>query len=69
MNSTAHQRLYIRTQLRQRELPTDVVTVMHRDLFRQADVPWRDGFPLDAELCALTKEQAARLADLLRRSA
>ncbi len=63
--STPHQRLYIRTLMRGMELPTDTVTVMHRNRFKRAGVPFNDGKPLDAELCALRKEQASALIKTL----
>lgn len=67
--STPHQRLAIRCVLARNDLPTDRVTVMHRDLFQRANVPWREGRDLDGELCAMTKAQASRLLDKLRERA
>lgn len=67
--STPHQRLAIRCELGEQDLPTDRVTVMHRDLFQQAGVPWNDGKDLDGELCAMTKAQASSLLDKLRERA
>lgn len=65
--STPHQRDYIRDLMRQIELPLDRVTVMHRDLFRAAGIPWRDYVDLDAELATLTRGQASRLIDGLKK--
>ena len=59
--STPHQRLAIRCALREQDLPTDRVTVMHRDLFQRANAPWNEGLDLDGELCAMSREQASRL--------
>jgi hypothetical protein len=58
---TSFQRLKIRTQLQQRELPMDRVTVMHRDLFARAGIAWNEGADLDGELQALSKDEASRL--------
>jgi hypothetical protein len=55
----------IRIRLRDRDLPTDRVTVMHRDLFERARVPFNEGNQLDAELCAMTRAQASALIDQL----
>ncbi len=67
--STPHQRLAIRCALREQDLPTHCVTVMHRDLFQRADAPWNEGRDLDGELCAMTKAQASSLLDKLRERA
>lgn len=67
--ATAHQRLAIRCELRAQNYPMDRVTVMHRDLFAAASVPWRNGNELDAELCTFTKEQASVLIRVLKGSA
>jgi hypothetical protein len=63
--STSFQRLKIRTQLQQRELPMDRVTVMHRDLFARAGIAWNEGVDLDGELQALSKVEASRLISQL----
>lgn len=63
--STTHQRSAIRARLLDAHLPTDRVTVMHRDLFARAGVPFNQGADLDAELCAMTREQASSLLDQL----
>ena len=67
--STPHQRLAIRCALRELDLPADRVTVMHRDLFKAAGVPWNEGKDLDGELCAMTKAQASSLLAKLRERA
>lgn len=64
--ATSLQRLALRCELRQQEYPTDRVTVMHRDLFGAAGVPWNNGRDLDAELCTITKEQASALLRQLK---
>lgn len=65
--ATSHQRLAIRCLLRALELPTDAITLMHRLPFERADIPLpRQGMPLNAALCELTRAQANRLIDVLR---
>lgn len=64
--STPYQRLAIRCALADLELPTDRVSVLHRDLFKQADVSWNDGRDLEGELCGMTKTQASSLLFALR---
>jgi hypothetical protein len=64
--ATSHQRLAIRCELRNQDYPTDRVTVMHRDLFQTAGVPWNEGKDLDGELCAMNREQASRLLRQLK---
>jgi hypothetical protein len=59
--ANSYQRLAIRCGLRSQDFPTDRVTVMHRDLFAAACVPWNEGKDLDAELCALNRGQASSL--------
>lgn len=67
--STSHQRLAIRGELYQQDYPRDRVTVMHRDLFAAAGVPWNEGKELDAELCAMNRAQASSLLRHLKGSA
>lgn len=66
--STPHQRLFIRTLLRQVELPTDFITLSHLHLFRSAGgVPEpREGRGVDDVLTELTKTQASSLIQVLR---
>lgn len=65
--STPHQRLYIRTLLREQELPTDVITTLHRRAFEQARVELpAQGLSLDLALCALNRLQASQLIDALK---
>jgi hypothetical protein len=52
--------------IRQAELPTRQVTVMHRDLFKRAGIPWCDGQDLQALLDTLERPQLAALIDQLR---
>ena len=52
--------------MRQAELPHRQVTVMHRDLFRRAGIPWKDGQSMDALLASLDRPQLRALMDLLR---
>lgn len=66
-NSTAHQRLLCRTLLSKAELPTHVVTVLHRDLFRRLGIEWRDGVDMDPTLESLTDSQIRSLIDALRK--
>lgn len=49
----ANYRDYVIGLMRKAELPTRTVTVMHRNLFAHAEVPWRDGDSMDAALSAL----------------
>ena len=48
----ANYRDYVIGLMRKAELPTRTVTVMHRNLFAHAEVPWRDpaGEPRDDQL-------------------
>lgn len=62
----AEYRDYIRRLLRKRELPTRQVTVMHRDVFGLAGVPWRDGQPMEELLSALHMGELIALANQLR---
>lgn len=62
----AEYRDYVRVLLRRRELPTRQVTVMHRDVFARAGVPWNDGQSMEALLSALDKDALIGLARQLR---
>lgn len=64
--ATSYQRLAIRGELYQQGYPRDVITLMHRDLFQTANVPWNEGKNVDAELCAMNREQASRLLRQLK---
>ncbi len=62
----ARYRDYVRDLLRQRELPMRQVTVMHRDVFGLAGVPWRDGEQMEAFLGSLHMGELIALANQLR---
>lgn len=64
--STPQQRLFIRTLLREQELPVNRVTVMHRDLFTGAGIAWVDGQSMDVALEGCTKAQASSLIEQLQ---
>lgn len=57
---------YIRDLLRKRELPMRQVTVMHRDVFGLAGVPWRDGQQMEELLSTLHMGELIALANQLR---
>jgi len=63
---TSFQRLKVRTQLRQLELPVEQVSVMHRDLFRAAGIAWSDGADMDTTLRAVSMSAASRLINALK---
>ncbi|MGH8053565.1 MAG: hypothetical protein ACREP4_06570 [Stenotrophomonas sp.] len=60
------QRQFIRALMRDAELPTRQVTVMHRDIFRRAGVSWTDGQAMDNLLDSLNLHDLHRLTDELR---
>lgn len=65
--STSRQHQAIRSLLHALELPTDVITLMHRIPFGRAGIPQpRQGMQLDTALGDLTRVQASRLIDVLR---
>lgn len=65
--STSHQRLFIRSLMRQQELPTQQITLLHRRLFKRAHLAEpTTGTDLDSHLCAMTRAEAGRLIDALR---
>lgn len=64
--STAHQRLYLRTLMRELELATDRFTFQHRGPFADAGLPEPPyGADIDAHLRGLTKPQASALIKAL----
>lgn len=63
--ATPYQRGFIVGLMRKRELPIDVVTVMHRDLFTKAKVEWSDGMPMEHFLDGLLLIDATELIDVL----
>lgn len=64
--STAHQRLYLRTLMREAELTTDRFTFQHRDPFKDAGLPEPAyGADIDAHLRTLSKPQASALIKAL----
>lgn len=65
-NPTSWHRGYVSALLRQQELPSDIVTVMHRDIFRRAGITWKDGQRMDGMLASLSLDELKRLADQLR---
>ena len=65
--STPHQRLHARTLMNRLELPTHIVTVMHRDIFRSCSIDWHDGQGMDERLETLTREQIGALIAVLRK--
>ncbi len=52
--------------MHRRELPSNRVTVMHRDLFAKCNVTWLDGQSMDALLSSLSYQQLRALEDALR---
>lgn len=62
----AYTRLWIRSLLYRRELPSSHVTVMHRDIFVRAGLEWVDGSRMDDFLGSLNQEQLRRLAAELK---
>lgn len=65
--STPHQRLYIRTLMRQLELDSSYMTMFHRRFFEAAQIECPDpNAHIEAVLCALTKTQASALATVLQ---
>jgi CRP-like cAMP-binding protein len=66
--STPHQRQAIRCAMRDQDLPTDRITLLHKRLFASASLPApTPGTDVDSHLCAMRKEEASRLLDALRR--
>lgn len=65
-SETASYRDYVRDLLRKRELPMRQVTVMHRDVFGLAGVPWRDGQQMEELLSTLHMGELIALANQLR---
>jgi len=67
-SSTSHQRLYIRTLLRDLSLPTDRITLQHRRVFEKAqlDADTHAGRVLDDVLTELSRSQACTLIDTLK---
>jgi hypothetical protein len=65
--ATPAQRTRIRSQLILLELPTDRITLLHRDAFVSACIAFPPpGTVLDDALYALTSTQASALIDVLR---
>lgn len=65
--STSFQRLYIRTSLRELDLPTDFIVAQHVHLFNAIRLPEpRQGQSVDDALTELTREQADVLCKRLR---
>ena len=64
--ATPDQRAYIVSLLKERELPHDTVTVMHRDIFRRCGVPFSDGASMALTLDLLSFREASNLIDELR---
>ena len=66
--STPHQRLFIRTLMREAELDTFTITLMHRRHFEAASLPAPEpGARVEDVLGALTKGQASALAGALQK--
>jgi hypothetical protein len=63
---TAVQVSYALRLLREAELPTREVTVMHRLIFQRAGIPWKDGQNMGELLGSLTGAGMGRLIDQLR---
>lgn len=62
MLATPHQRMYARTLMRQLDLDTRRLTLMHRGYFETAQVTFPGaGEDVDAALCALTKAECSAL--------
>lgn len=57
----ANYRDYVMTLLRKAELPTRRVTVMHRNVFAHAEIPWADGQAMDELLSSLHMGQLIAL--------
>lgn len=65
--STHHQRAALRSCMRQLELPTDCITLLHRRHYEAAGVAMPAvGVELNAALCALSCTRASRLIEVLR---
>lgn len=70
MRSTPHQRLYARTLMRELDLDTARITLMHRGYFEAAEVAFPEaGTDVDAALCALTKAECSALVMALKAEA
>jgi hypothetical protein len=68
--ATSNQREYARVLMRQLELPTDHITLMHRQAFRDAGIPPREpGRQVDVVLGELTRAEAEALIGALKRMA
>lgn len=66
--ATPHQRQYARILMREIELPTDVITLLHRRFYSAAGIECpAPGTRLDEALAALTFPQAANLIGVLMR--
>ena len=63
--STSHQRLYIRTLLRDLDLATDVIGIGHARALQAAKLQARQGQPVDDFLTELTRNQASDFANAL----
>ena len=65
--STPHQRLYIRTLMRQLDLDTRYVTAAHRRFFEAAGISPEPNSGIDPVLCNLTKSKASALISALKK--
>lgn len=69
-DSTPHQRLNIRCLMSEASLSVLQITQKHQRLFAQADLAEPTiGVDVDSHLKALTREEAARLAQTLKQDA
>jgi hypothetical protein len=68
--STSNQREYVRNLLARLDLPTDVITLLHAQAFRDAGLPAREaGRQVDVVLGELTRAEAQSLIEVLKRMA
>lgn len=66
--ASPHQRQYTRILVRELDLPTDVITLLHRRFYESARVPFPvPGMRFDDALGELTFAHAANLITVLRR--
>lgn len=64
--ASPHQKQYARILMREIELPTDVITLLHRRFFEKAGVPCPEpGTRVEAAVDALTFAHASHLVDVL----
>ncbi|AMV00304.1 hypothetical protein [Xanthomonas citri] len=65
-NGLQYLRDFTQRLLREAELPHRQVTVLHRDIFKRAGIPWRDSQDMAEVLGTLSHAQLRALVDELR---